>query len=79
MGETDSQPAVKIQWSNELKAMYSTTSSDGVVRVYSCHDAIIQSLFKSKKAAEITAPHMATAACWWYLRLRWKNSDLWAS
>ena len=56
IGETVTQAANKVQWSSELKALFTTTSSDGVVRVFSHHDALNPALFKGKKATELSAP-----------------------
>ena len=51
------QNAVKLQWSSEIRALFAATMFDGVVNVYSYHDAVGTGLMKGKKgAAELTAP-----------------------
>ena len=57
MSELMGKSTTNMQWSPILPSLYTNSTSDGVVQVYSQHDAINKNLFKGRKVAEITAPN----------------------
>lgn len=56
MSEITGSPSGDIQWSTELKTLFVSSTTNGIVQLYSQHDALNKDLFKGKKASEITAP-----------------------
>ena len=48
--------AARIQWSNELKSLFTTTSHNGIVSVYSQHDTMNPNLMKNRKGDANIAP-----------------------
>lgn len=56
MSEMTGNPNSEIEWSPEHKTLFVSSATNGVVQLYSQHDAINKNLFKGKKTAEIMAP-----------------------
>lgn len=56
MSEIVGNSSNELQWSTELKTLFVSSTTNGIVQLYSQHDAINKNLFKGKKAGEITAP-----------------------
>jgi WD40 repeat protein len=57
ISEVVGSPCGEIQWSTELKTLFVSSTTNGIVQLYSQHDALNKNLFKGKKANEITAPN----------------------